>query len=153
MIAWIAQGLEKVVPKPELKSKESAGADQPAEVLKLLQDVLLQIKWMNKCEDPDPTGPYWTLLDLTGPYLPSRTYWTLPTLQTLLDPTGPYLPSRPYWTLPTLQTLLDCTGPYWTVLVPTGPYLPSRPYWTLPTLQTLLDCTGPYWTVLVPTGP
>ncbi|XP_030269122.1 cyclic nucleotide-gated cation channel beta-1-like [Sparus aurata] len=32
MIAWIAQGLEKVVPKPELKSKESAEAEQPAEV-------------------------------------------------------------------------------------------------------------------------
>nr|XP_012778587.2 cyclic nucleotide-gated cation channel beta-3 isoform X4 [Maylandia zebra] len=32
MIAWISQGLEKVVPQPELKSKEPPTAEQPAEV-------------------------------------------------------------------------------------------------------------------------
>ncbi|XP_039469797.1 cyclic nucleotide-gated cation channel beta-1-like isoform X2 [Oreochromis aureus] len=32
MIAWISQGLEKVVPQPELKSKEPPAAEQPAEV-------------------------------------------------------------------------------------------------------------------------
>lgn len=35
MMAWIAQGLEKVVPQPDLKSKESAPAEQPAEVHQL----------------------------------------------------------------------------------------------------------------------
>ncbi len=40
MIAWIAQGLEKVVPQPELNRKESPPAEQPAEVHQLLlQDV------------------------------------------------------------------------------------------------------------------
>ncbi|XP_034535777.1 cyclic nucleotide-gated cation channel beta-1-like [Notolabrus celidotus] len=33
MIAWIAQGLEKVVPQPDLKGKEPPPAEQPAEVL------------------------------------------------------------------------------------------------------------------------
>ncbi|KAI3376923.1 hypothetical protein L3Q82_000021 [Scortum barcoo] len=32
MIAWIAQGFEKVVPKPDLNKKESAAAEPPAEV-------------------------------------------------------------------------------------------------------------------------
>ncbi|XP_030574881.1 cyclic nucleotide-gated cation channel beta-1 isoform X4 [Archocentrus centrarchus] len=32
MIAWISQGLEKVVPQPELKSKDPPLAEQPAEV-------------------------------------------------------------------------------------------------------------------------
>ncbi|AWP01028.1 putative cyclic nucleotide-gated cation channel beta-1-like [Scophthalmus maximus] len=32
MLAWIAQGLEKVVPQPDLKVKESAAAERPAEV-------------------------------------------------------------------------------------------------------------------------
>ncbi|XP_047187414.1 cyclic nucleotide-gated cation channel beta-3 isoform X2 [Scophthalmus maximus] len=31
MLAWIAQGLEKVVPQPDLKVKESAAAERPAE--------------------------------------------------------------------------------------------------------------------------
>lgn len=41
VIAWIAQGLEKVVPQPDVKSRESPPAEQPTEVhQKLLQDVL-----------------------------------------------------------------------------------------------------------------
>ncbi|XP_051800868.1 cyclic nucleotide-gated cation channel beta-3 [Acanthochromis polyacanthus] len=32
MIAWISQGLEKVVPQPDLKAKETPAAEQPAEV-------------------------------------------------------------------------------------------------------------------------
>ncbi|KAF0042673.1 hypothetical protein F2P81_004010 [Scophthalmus maximus] len=32
MLAWIAQGLEKVVPQPDLKVKESAAAERPAEI-------------------------------------------------------------------------------------------------------------------------
>lgn len=40
MIAWIAEGLEKVVPHPDLKSKESPPAEPPAEVQQLLQDLV-----------------------------------------------------------------------------------------------------------------
>lgn len=32
MIAWLTQGLEKVVPHPELKNKDSPPAEPPAEV-------------------------------------------------------------------------------------------------------------------------
>lgn len=45
MIAWIAQGLEKVVPQPELTKKETPTVEQPAEVHQLfLQDVLQRDK-------------------------------------------------------------------------------------------------------------
>lgn len=43
MIAWIAEGLEKVVPQPDLKSKESPPAEPPTEVQQLLQDVLSRL--------------------------------------------------------------------------------------------------------------
>lgn len=39
MIAWIAQGLEKVVPQPDLKNKESIPAELPAEVRQSVEEV------------------------------------------------------------------------------------------------------------------
>ncbi|XP_042343057.1 cyclic nucleotide-gated cation channel beta-1-like [Plectropomus leopardus] len=44
MIAWISQGLEKVVPKPELSRKETAAAEPPAEVRRAAAETAAELQ-------------------------------------------------------------------------------------------------------------
>ena len=104
---------------------------------------------------PDPTRPFCTLLDSTGPFQTSGTSWNL---VDPLDFPGPFWthsePSGPSLTLP------DPSGPSWIPLDPPGTLDPPGPYWTLPDLSgpswnsrpswTLQNLPGPSWTLIDP---